>query len=45
MVAAKGLSKREDDLHLDTAAQRVLGARLATAMRELQDKGYADENR
>jgi hypothetical protein len=39
MVSAKGLSKRDDDLHLDTAAQRVLGVRLAKAMQDLQDKG------
>lgn len=39
MVSAKGLGKREDDLHLTTAAQRVLGARLAEAMRRLQDRG------
>lgn len=39
MVSAKGLSKRDDDLHLDTAAQRILGSRLADAMRELQDRG------
>jgi hypothetical protein len=39
MVSAKGLGKREDDLHLTTAAQRVLGAKLAEAMRGLQDRG------
>jgi hypothetical protein len=35
MVSAKGLGKREDDLHLTTAAQRALGARLADAMQGL----------
>jgi hypothetical protein len=39
MVSAKGLGKREDDLHLTTASQRVLGARLAKAMHDLQTGG------
>ena len=39
MVSAKGLPLKEDGLHLDTAAQRVLGARLAVAMNELLERG------
>jgi hypothetical protein len=39
MVSARGLPKREDDLHLATAAQRALGVKLAEAMRGLKDRG------
>jgi hypothetical protein len=39
MVSARGLSKRDDDLHLTTASQRVLGVKLAKAMQGLRDKG------
>jgi hypothetical protein len=39
MVSAQGLPKKPDDLHLTTAGQRVLGARLAKAMDDLRRKG------
>jgi hypothetical protein len=39
MVPARGLPKKEDDMHLTTAAQRVLGPRLAQAMIGLQREG------
>lgn len=39
MVSAKGLAKKPDDLHLTTASQRVLGARLAEAMDRLRRQG------
>lgn len=39
MVSATGLATAEDQLHLTTASQRVLGARLAAAMRELHAAG------
>lgn len=39
MVSAKGLPKKSDDLHLTTAAQRDLGARLARAMDGLRHQG------
>ncbi|WP_225421482.1 sialate O-acetylesterase [Sphingomonas parva] len=39
MVAAAGLPRLEDELHLTTAGQRTLGPRLAAAMRRLQRQG------
>jgi Carbohydrate esterase, sialic acid-specific acetylesterase len=39
MVSAKGLARKEDDLHLTTAAQRELGARMAAAMHMLLKRG------
>lgn len=39
MVSAQGLPKKPDDLHLTTAGQRVVGERLAEAMRGLLQNG------
>ncbi|MCU6454111.1 sialate O-acetylesterase [Sphingomonas sp. A2-49] len=39
MVSAGGLTRNPDDLHLDTGAQRRLGARIAEAMIRLQRRG------
>lgn len=39
MVPARGLPLKPDDLHLTTAAQRVVGTRLAEAMESLRRSG------
>jgi hypothetical protein len=39
MVPARGLPMKPDELHLTTAAQRVVGARLAAAMEDLRRSG------
>ncbi len=39
MVPARGLPMKPDELHLTTAAQRVVGARLAAAMEDLRRGG------
>jgi hypothetical protein len=39
MATAKDLETKPDELHLTTAGQRILGARLASAMRNLLLRG------
>lgn len=39
MVSAMGLARNQDELHLSTEGQRVLGPMLARAMRALQRRG------
>jgi len=39
MVSAKGLPRKEDELHLTTEAHRQLGGRLAVAMEGLRGRG------
>jgi hypothetical protein len=39
MVSAIGLTQKDDQLHLATAGQRLLGARMAHAMQGLHRAG------
>jgi hypothetical protein len=39
MVSARGLPRKEDELHLTTDAQRLLGGRLAVALEGLRRRG------
>lgn len=43
MVSARGLELREDQLHLTTASQRILGPRLAAAMDRLVRQGCGSQ--